>query len=78
MTGDRSRFQTVVYRVFLITCAMATGLGLLVIWGMVSERETGVFLMRLLGTCVLLAVASALTISTARLASGRGSKDDDG
>ena len=78
MSRDSSKFQTVVYRVFLVTCAMATALGLLVIWGVEPGRETGVLLMRLLGTCVVIAVAAALTISTARLATGRGPKDDAG
>jgi Tfp pilus assembly protein PilN len=77
VSSDRSKFQLVVYLIFLVSCAMASVLGLLVIWGVEPRNDTGVLLMRLLGTCVLLAIASALTISTTRLATGRGPKDDD-
>ena len=78
MSSDKRGFQTVVYRIFLISCVMATALGLLAIWGVVVDGSSGVFLMRLLGTCVVLAVASALTISTTRLATGRRPEDGDG
>ena len=77
MSGDRRRFQAVVYRVFLVSCAMATVLGLLVIWGVTVEGAAGVFLVRLLGTCVVLALAAALTMSTTRLAAGRKPEDDE-
>ena len=77
MSDDRGNFQKVVYRVFLVSCAMATVLGVVVIWGGVSERDSGVFLMRVFGTCVLVAVASALTVSTTRLAVGRRTEDGD-
>ena len=78
MNGDRATFQNVVYRVVLVSCAMATVVGLLVIWGGLSERGPDVLLWRLFATSVLIAIASALTVSTTRLANGRRPEDGDG
>lgn len=59
----RPRLQSWLYRVFLLSCMTATGLGLLVIWGVEPTRLLG----RVLGSSLVIAVASALTISANRL-----------
>jgi hypothetical protein len=68
----------VLYRVFLVTCTLATAIGLLLIWGLSPDHQTGPLLLRVLGTCVVLAVASAFTMSATRLVAGRAPEDDDG
>ena len=78
MRREKSRAQAVLYRVFLVTCVMATALGLLVIWGLEVEGAFAVFLMRLLGSSAVLMFASALTMSATRLVLGRAPEDEDG
>ncbi|MFY9343905.1 MAG: hypothetical protein WAT39_15550 [Planctomycetota bacterium] len=70
--------QAFLYRVLVVACAVATVLGLLLIWGLEPERELGRELMRVLGTCVVLAVGSAITLSATRLVSGKAPEDDRG
>ncbi len=78
MIHKTSKLQGVLYRVFLATCTIATILGLLAIWGFVPMGEEGVLLARLTGTCIVVAVASALTMSATRLVAGRPPEDDIG
>lgn len=66
--------QRALYAMFLTTCLSATALGLSLIWGL----EPSMPLLRVLGTCVVLAVASAFTMSATRLVSGRAPEDRDG
>ena len=76
MTSKTSGLQRVLYRVFLVTGTIATVLGLLLIWGFVPEPPAAVVLARVLGTCVVLAVASAFAMSATRLVDGRPPEDD--
>lgn len=80
MSRSNARLQTVLYRVFLVTCTLATVIALLLIWAFDPEHGTWLWLlsMRLLGTCVVLAVASALTLSATRIVVGRAPEDDGG
>lgn len=78
MRREKSKAQAVLYRVFLVSCVLATGLGLLVIWGLDVDGAFEVFLMRLLGSSVVLMFASALTMSAMRLVRGRAPEDEDG
>jgi acyl transferase domain-containing protein len=73
MSRPTSRLQRVLYPVFLVTCTSAAAIGLLAIWGVEPSRLMG----RLLGTCVVLAVASAFTMSATRLVAGRAPEDGD-
>lgn len=74
MGPNTPKLQVVLYRVFVVTCTTASALGLLVIWGVALTE----FLVRLLGTCVVVAVACAFTLSTKRLVAGRPPEDDVG
>ena len=74
MSRERPTLQVVLYPVFLVSCVTAVALGLLMIWGM----QLSVFLFRFVGTCALLAVATAFTMSATRLVSGRVPEDDRG
>ena len=74
MGPKSSKLQAVLYRVFLVSCTTASALGLLMIWGV----EPAEFLLRVLGTCVVVAVATAFTMSATRLVAGRPPEDDDG
>ena len=77
MTINGAGLQRVLYRVFTVTGTIATVLGLLLIWGVVDVPSGGVILVaRVLGTCVVLAVASAFAMSATRLVSGRPPEDD--
>ncbi len=78
MRREKSKVQAVLYRVFLVSCVVATALGLLVIWGLDIDGAFGVFLMRVLGSSVVLMCASALTMSATRLVLGRAPEDEDG
>ena len=78
MSRSKARLQAVLYRVFLVTCTLATAIALLLIWWLDPDREAWVQLLRVLGTCVVLAVASALTLSATRLVAGRAPEDDGG
>ena len=70
------KLQPALYRVFIVTGTIATVLGLLLIWGFAPEPPAGVVLARVLGTCVVLAVASAFAMSATRLVNGRPPEDD--
>ena len=74
MNAGRSRLQTVLYPVFLVSCLTAALLGLLLIWGIVPSP----LLLRIVWTCVVVAVASAFTMSATRLVAGRPPEDDAG
>jgi len=74
MSRRKPRLQVVLYPVFLVSCGMASTLGLMMIWGV----EPSGFFMRLLGTCVVVAVAAAFTMSATRLVSANPPEDDDG
>ena len=74
MSRKKPKLQVVLYPVFLVTCGIASALGLLLIWGVEPSR----FFMRLLGTCVLVAVATAFTMSATRLVAANPPEDDDG
>lgn len=76
MSSARSRLQSVLYRVFLVTCTIATTIGLLLIWGLEPDQRTGLLLLRVLGTCVVLAIASAFTMSATRLVAGQPPEND--
>jgi len=62
--------------VFIITGAIAVVIGLLLIWGF--RPDPGGVIVQVLGTCIILAVASALAMSATRLVQGRPSEEDDG
>ncbi len=70
--------QAFLYRVLIVTVAGATAMGLLLVWGFEPEGKLGNVLMRVAGTCVVLAVASAITLSATRLVSGKAPEDDRG
>ena len=72
--NQQAKLQVVLYSIFLVTCVAATVLGLLFIWGVDPSK----LLLRVLGTCVVLAVASAFTMSATRLVSGGPPEDVDG
>ena len=74
MSRQRSTLQLVLYPVFLVSCATASALGLVMIWG----GEPSILVFRLLGTSIVVAVASAFTMSATRLVAGRAPEDDDG
>lgn len=74
MNGKNSNLQSVLYPVFLVTCTTAAVLGLLVIWGV----KPSALLVRILGTCVVVAVAAALTLSATGLVAGRPPEDSKG
>lgn len=76
MANQRSGLQLVLYRVFVVSGTIATVLGLLLIWGFEPEPHIGIVLARVLGTCVVLAVASAFAMSATRLVDGRPPEDD--
>lgn len=76
MSSNRSRLQVAFYRVFIVTGSIAVLLGLLLIWGYEPEPGTAKFLARVLGTCVVLALASAFAMSATRLVAGRAPEDD--
>jgi hypothetical protein len=78
MTNHAPKLQAILYRVFLVTCLTATAIGLLMIWGIAPSPDAGMLLLRVLGTCVVLAVASAFTMSATRLVAGRPPEDDAG
>jgi hypothetical protein len=63
--------------VFIITGSIAVVLGLLLIWGFRPDPG-GLDIARILATCIVLAVASALAMSATRLVQGRPSGEDDG
>jgi hypothetical protein len=72
MTRNGSGLQSVLYRVFLVTGATATVLGLLLIWDVLPG---GILPARVLGTCLVLALASAFALSATRLVSSRPPED---
>ena len=74
MRHVRSKFQALLYCVFLVSCVGAFALGLLKIWG----SESSIFLGRVFLTCVLVAVVSAFTMSATRLVAGRPPEDGHG
>jgi len=74
MGRSKMKLQAVLYPVFLVTCTTAAGIGLLTIWGV----EPTMFVMRLLGSCIVIAVAAAFTMSATRLVTGRAPEDDAG
>ena len=74
MNSGRSKLQALLYPVFLVSCTIAAVLGLLLIWGI----SPSIVLVRILGTCVVIAVASAFTMSATRLVAGRPPEDDAG
>lgn len=76
MSHRRSKLQVVLYRTFFVTGTIAVLLGLHLIWSFAPEPATTRFLMRVLGTCVVLAVASAFALSATRLVDGRPPEDD--
>lgn len=76
MTKTRSKLQAILYRVFLVSCTLATAIGLLLIWGFELRGFTGDVLLRVLGTCAVVAVASAFTMSATRLVAGPAPEDD--
>jgi hypothetical protein len=65
----------VLYRTFLISCSTAAGLGLLLIWRVIEASQ---LLAQVLGSCALVAVVAALTLSATRLVSGPPPEDDRG
>jgi hypothetical protein len=60
------RLRRVLYPVFLISCAAAVALALLLIWEVGAPRIVS----RLLGTFSVVALGSALTVSTAKQVNG--------
>ena len=74
MRVGKSKLQALLYPVFLVSCVLAAVLGLLLIWGVPPST----LLLRILGTCVVVAVASAFTMSATRLVAGRPPEDDAG
>ncbi len=75
MNNPCCKLQQILYLVFLLTGGTATLLGLLLIWGL-TPNGPDPWLARVLGTCIVLAVASALTMSATRLVTGRPPEDD--
>lgn len=73
-----TRLQTALYRVFLVTCTTATVLGLTALWGLTPGGEFSNLMYRSLVSCVIVAIASALTMSATRLVTGRSPEDDRG
>ena len=80
MSRSKARLQAVLYRVFLVTCTLATVIALLLIWAIDPDHGTWLWRLsiRLLGTCVVLAVASALTLSATRIVACRAPEEDGG
>ena len=76
MSNKKSRLQLALYWVFIVTGSIAVLLGLLLIWGFMPGPGSSVFLARVLGTCSVLALASAFAMSATRLVSGRAPEDD--
>lgn len=74
MNRKRSKLQRVLYPVFLVSCAIASALGLVMIWGV----EPSILVVRLLGTSIVVAVSAAFTMSATRLVSGPAPEHDDG
>lgn len=70
----RARMQRVLYATFLVTGSIATILGLLMIWGL----DASTLVVRVLASCVVIAAASAFTMSATRLVSDGLPEDMDG
>ncbi|HEX5050909.1 MAG TPA: hypothetical protein VFZ65_03975 [Planctomycetota bacterium] len=79
MRPPHSTVQRILYRVFLVSGGIATLIGLAMIWGLEPEhRDSGMLLVRVLGTCVVVALASGLTLSATRVVEGPPPEDDRG
>lgn len=74
MHRRRSKLQLVLYPVFMVSCATAAAIGLVIIWG----GQPGTFVLRVLGTSIVVALATAFTMSATRLVAGRAPEDDAG
>ena len=74
MSSARSKLQSVLYPVFLVSCVTGSVLGLLLIWCI----EGNLFLGRIVATCAVLTVATAFTMSATRLVTGPPPEDDRG
>ncbi len=78
MSHKKSQLQIMLYQTFVASGAIAVVLGLLLIWGYEPEKRTGLLLVRILATCLVIAVASAFAMSATRLVEGRPPEDDAG
>ena len=67
--------QRVLYGLFLASCIPATVMMLLVVWAAVDPGRS---YYQCLGTCAVVMVASAFTMSATRLVRGRAPEDDRG
>ncbi len=74
MNPTRSKLVSRLYPVFLISCGLATALALMLIWGDRPDKLQ----VRLLFTCCVIAVASAITMSASRIVAGPPPEDDVG
>jgi hypothetical protein len=74
MAPNKSKLQTVLYPLFLVTGCVAVVLALLMIWGMEPTKFMG----RLAVTCAVLAVGSGVTMSVSRVVAGRLPEDERG
>ena len=72
MSRDRRRVQSALYVTFLVSLGMALLLGLPAIWG-VDPGKTG---WRLISSCALIAMSSALALSATRIVLGQLPEDD--
>lgn len=72
MPRERATIHAVLYPLFWLSGGAAVGLGLMLVWGL----EPSIFLARVLGSCVILAIGSGFAMSVTRIAAGRLPEDD--
>ena len=73
LDNKSSKLLVVLYRLFVVTGAIGVGLALVVIWGLAEDPRTVIFLSRVMGTCLVLAVTSAFAMSASQLVGSRRS-----
>jgi len=75
---NESTLWQILLRTFLVSCVIASTIGLGFFWGVPAEGASGRLQIRVLGICTVIVIAAALALNATRLRSAPKVEDEDG